>query len=747
MIPHFLLVVLMKTKVEYGTGFTLTYEGVRFTEQGIQYSNKPLSKIIEHEDKIPSKTFRFCEDFNNVGALIMRFHFGQSQRSASLTQVVRSNYKDYAIDKVGKGDDQTDFFDVPKGVSNVIKDNLRLHQLSSYPLGEAKILNRLTQAVYERNSMICGEQGLFGTIHTAVWQPVLSLPGLLTKNNFVYVPCLPDISPIEYKEISEALKEGDFLLDEDKTKITVKDRTIDLNSLSDIKIQPQLEKGLTFQDNELLVTSKKFETEPAPLGWIVHLPSKRSLAQVDTEDLMKLIRLAEGKFHQLTPKQQKILMSGRLEDNERVRVIQNRQLNVMLSIFATLEKDFDFDPTPLMSNVLKQIAKATRKSIEETNVLDDFLTGIIQTAMIQHLVVTQEKSKRTELPVAFKLGFNAIENNAKALAYAFNMKDGNGMPVLHLDEEECFYQDKELPDLGIKGVLLAPSLTDSRHAAALLSTAILVAEQMILEQLLTSLFQKESNEEYVHALQSLLKRCQGKESQEAYENLCLLASKCKKSEDGIPLLGLQYEHCAELITALRSYIGTENLINLASKLGTEEYSTPEKILESMTIPVQTQLMHSLEQLHITCSELQSLPGVSAAKVGSGGAVLGTSLIIAKLFPDLAKSLRINESQAVTLPIKTDREIDKHFIAPKLSACPYLKAKQREYNAPCKNRNTFFMENKVKTTPTPDLSIKSEVEQKVSSSKQKSSSWCKFFIGATITTLGVGGAILALGLSS
>lgn len=68
-------------------------------------------------------------------------------------------------------------------------------------------------------------------------------------------------------------------------------------------------------------------------------------------------------------------MSGRLEDNERVRVIQNRQLNVMLSIFATLEKDFDFDPTPLMSNVLKQIAKATRKSIEETNVLDDFLTG------------------------------------------------------------------------------------------------------------------------------------------------------------------------------------------------------------------------------------------------------------------------------------------------------------------------------------------------------------------------------------
>ncbi|KTD67587.1 hypothetical protein Lsan_0246 [Legionella santicrucis] len=468
----------MKTKVEYGTGFTLTYEGVQFTEEGIQYSDKPLSKIIEHEDGIPPKTFQFCEDFNNVGALIMRFHFGQSQRSASLTQVVRSNYKDYAIDKVGEGADQTDFFDVPKDVSKVIKDNLKLHQLSSYPLGEAKILNRLTQAVYERNSMICGEQGLFGTIHTAVWQPVLSLPGLLTKNSFVYVPCLLDISPTEYKEISEALQKGDFSLDEGNTKLIVKKRTIDLSSLSDIKIQPQLEEGLTFQNNGLLVTSKKSKAESAPLGWIVHFPSKKALTQVDTEDLMKLIRLAEGKFHQLTPFQQKILMSGRLEDNERVRVIQNRQLNVMLSIFATLEKEFDFDPTSLMSNVLKQIAKATRKSIEETNVLDDFLTGIIQTAMIQHLVVTQGKSKRTELPVASQLSFKTIENNAKALAYAFNMKDGNGVPVLHPNEKECFYQDKELPDLGIKGELLAPSLTDSRHCAALLSTAILVAEQI-----------------------------------------------------------------------------------------------------------------------------------------------------------------------------------------------------------------------------------------------------------------------------
>ena len=164
--------------------------------------------------------------------------------------------------------------------------------------------------------------------------------------------------------------------------------------------------------------------------------SKKILAQNDTEDLMRLIRLGEGKFHQLSPLQQQILMSGRLEDNERVRFTQNRQLNTMLSIFAILETEFGFDPSPLLSNVLKQIAKATKKSIEETGVLDDFLTGMVQTAMIQHLVVTKEKSTRTEFPRSFNLNFKAIENNAKALAYAFDMKDGKGTSVLQNEYEE-----------------------------------------------------------------------------------------------------------------------------------------------------------------------------------------------------------------------------------------------------------------------------------------------------------------------
>ena len=91
----------------------------------------------------------------------MRFHFGQSQRNGSLTQVVRTNYKDYAIEKVGQGNDQIDFFDASENTSETFRDSLKLQQLSSYPLGEAKILNRLTQAIYERNTIISGEQGLF----------------------------------------------------------------------------------------------------------------------------------------------------------------------------------------------------------------------------------------------------------------------------------------------------------------------------------------------------------------------------------------------------------------------------------------------------------------------------------------------------------------------------------------------------------------------------------------------------------
>ncbi|MGL5742132.1 MAG: Dot/Icm T4SS effector Ceg17 [Legionella sp.] len=573
----------------------------------MKYSTNPLSHIVENADDIPPKTFQFCDDFNNVGALIMRFHFGQSQRSGSLTQVVRSDYKNYAIEKVGDGVDQTDFFDVPVSSSEALRDSLKLHQLSSYPLGEAKILNRLTQAIQERNSMIAGEQWLFGTIHTAVWQPVISLAGHLTKSNFAYIPCPAYLNQTKYQDISLALNEGKFSIDETSKKIEVLDYTFYLTAVSNLKIQPLENDGATFQTNGLLVHLKNSASVPAPLGWMIHVPSKKMLAQADTEDLISLISLAEGKFHQLSPAQQKILMSGRLEDNERVRVTQNRQLNAMLSIFATLETEFDFDPRPLINNVLKKVARATQKSIEETSVLDDFLTGIIQTSMVQHLVVTKKQSARAELPLAFNLDFKTIKNNAKALAYAFNMKDGNGFSVLQNGEkEDAFYQDERLPDLEIKGELLTPSLTDSRHCAAILSTAMLVAEQMILEQLLASIVRNDGNEHYVHALTAILKMCHGgntEHAEKACEHLLTLAKKCHKS-DLIPLLGLQYEHCAELITALRSSIGTDHLIHLASALGTESHSTPEEILKTQPSHSIDAYMNGLNNLHLICAELQ-----------------------------------------------------------------------------------------------------------------------------------------------
>ena len=57
----------MKTKAEYKTGLTLAYEGVKFKEDGIKYSNDALSKIVVNGDNIPPKTLKFCKDFNNAG--------------------------------------------------------------------------------------------------------------------------------------------------------------------------------------------------------------------------------------------------------------------------------------------------------------------------------------------------------------------------------------------------------------------------------------------------------------------------------------------------------------------------------------------------------------------------------------------------------------------------------------------------------------------------------------------------------
>jgi hypothetical protein len=734
----------MKRDVKYETGFTLTYEGVKFTEVGIKYSDEPLTKIVINGDNIPPKTFQFCENFNNVGALIMRFHFGQSQRSGSLTQVVRSNYKDYAIDKVSQGNDQINFFEPSENASEVVRNNLKLQQLASYPLGEAKILNRLTQAIRERNAIISGEQGLFGTIHTAVWQPVISLPSHLQKSGFLYVPCPSDINPEEYQEISKNLEEDNFSFNEDGTKIIIKNYTIDPTPLSNIKIHPQEKEGLTFQKNGLLINQKNSQ-EKAPLGWIIHTPSKKALAQKDTEDLIRLIRLSEGKFHQLTPFQQQILMAGRLEDNDRVRFTQNRQLNAMLSIFATLEIEFGFDPNPLLNNVLKQIAKATNKSIEETSVLDDFLTGIVQTEMIQHLVVTRSNSERAEFPPAFNLNFKAIKNNAKALAYAFSMKDGEGTLVLQNgNEKDPFYVSSELPDLGINGKLLAPSLTDSRHCAALLSTAILVAEQMIIEQLIASQFLEESNEKYAIALKSFLEICLEDKSnaEKAYNHLIQLAQDKKH-------LGLQDEDSSELIQELRRYIGTDQLINLAALLGTEGYFSPEKILDNMPSHAKEASMKSLKNLHLICDGLQTLPGVTAATVGSDGAVRGTSLIISKLFPELAKSLGINEDQRISSSSEAKQEKEERVHPKQLAACPYLQAKRREYNAPINSKGTFFGKkaDQDATSVRPDEKSQSiadpvsDTEKLQHQSSSTKESWCLFF-GKTIITVGVGAACMA-----
>ena len=260
---------------------------------------------------------------------------------------------------------------------------------------------------------------------------------------------------------------------------------------------------------------------------------------------------------------------------------------------------------------------------------------------------------------------------------------------------------------------------------------------MILEQLVASLFQNEINKEYTTALKSFLEVYPGDKvkAEEAYNHLIQLAQNKEQ-------LGIQYEDSAELIKALRNYIGTDKLINLATLLGTEEYSTPEKILEGLPTHAQEAYIKSIKNLHLICAGLQTLPGITAATVGSGGAVIGTSLVISKLFPELAKSLNINENQTATLSLNVEQEKREVVSSFQLTACPYLKAKQRAYNAPTRSKSAFFAEKTADKTTTSTMPNETTNQEVKTISNTEQSSWSPFFKKAAVaTTIGIGTLLL------
>lgn len=660
----------MKTE-QPTSGFTLKYEGATFTRQGIVYpESTPLPEVLDAS----TPTAKFIKDFSNLGALVIRYHLGQGQRSGLISQVTRSDYQDNPVEKPAHGEDEDGLFEAMPQSPKHEHQSVALEEMNSWPLGKNKVLNERAQPLIHINRTNSGEQALWAHIHSGVWGVGINLRFELKKQGFTYIFCPADFTAEEYDRVSTLLRSGQFTINNDLILVGGHQLKTSQFNKDEMPIDLQDQEPLTFQENGLLITDTAVSDKPSALGWMVHLPTQKVLEQADCEDLIRIIRLSGGGFYELTEVQKRYLQSGRLKNNGLGLFTQNQAFNALFSIVLHLEKEFGFNPAVLLDNATKTVYSSVKRAFETTDLLDDFLTGALLTEMEQHLMVTRATSERTELPLRFTNPFYVTTNNTKAIAHAFNVKDGEGKPVLTAD---ALYHDERLLDVGVSGQLLMPSLTDSQHSAALLATSILVAEQMVLEQLVRAAC-KDSNHPYAQALKAILVQALGDEAQAeaAYQQFIGFALACPSNEHG-PILGLQYPHCETLIMVMREVLNTGYLIKLAESLNTPQYCTLDTVLKSLPKHAVDNYADYLAALHFICEQLQKLDGISAAPVESRGAVVGTALLLTTLFPHKAAELGVTLSQAPAVAQARSADSDEAPAAAPLMACPFMQTKLRK----------------------------------------------------------------------
>ena len=645
-------------------GVTLSYHGARFI-----YSSF-VNDSYNADDSNLTPLEAFTERFKNIGALLIRFHLGQGQRGGLLQQLTRSNYAENPIERPAKGgDDSAVFFkDDAQSTENI------LEFLSHQPLGRSKVLNERAQPLLHVNkSNVYGEQGLWDILHAPVWNVGRAMKYELKKQGFIYLACPPGMNNLDRAFLDKRLTTSGMPFNEVFDEQGLSATTGEISKLSycldDEKKYTQEENGLAIG-----VGNKDY----APLGWIVHAETGEILPQGITEEIIRVSAIAEGGFYEKRKTQQQILQSGYLKNTNGLGLfMQNQAFNAMYVIFDYLQQ-YNFDPRPLLDGSLLAMTKRVDELMKkDPSVIDDFLTGALQDEMVQPLRVSQAKSKRTVLPLRFTNSFDVTLNNLKGIAYAFDLKDSNGQPIFReYDDSPIISQAKELTDAKVNGVLVAPSFSTGGHVAAILSTAELVAEQMILEQLLPEAFV--TNDASDSALSQLIVKCLGEDKGKKLLDELLAEATNAPRTNNKPVCGVQFEYCHKLVQLLRKGLGLDKLQSILAQFAQPGVSTQE-VLESMNQEELLEFSAALKILHITGSMLQKSPLTSAQSEHSRGINAGLEPLIACLNPHLAHELEIASKsieRAVVSPI------DKGVLNDRLSTqiftqCPFLSGQMKK----------------------------------------------------------------------
>lgn len=661
-------------------GFTLSYQGRLF--------GAPAQNVGVDDRKALDK---LKQNFGEMGALAIRYTLGLGQRAALLQQIVRDDYDSNPIDKPAHGDNQSDLFALSASASVVCRETKMLEACSHYSLGRGKFHNERVQPIAHHNSEdLRGELYFWETMHAAVWRAGIDLSFQLAKQGFLYVVCPVDIAKSEYDELSVELANGSFSLrsDENNPFIVFKSgRALQLATLPSLSIHFDPEHNITQQDNGLLIDVNHVSSQ---MGWIVHTEKKSIIGSVYTEHLLRFMRIAKGGFHALSKQEQALLQTGMLKGTGQNLFTQNQTFNAMLWVFEALEKEFNFDASMLMPDrnlhlSFKRITEALSKSGNE--MVEDFLTGILITEMVQPLMHTQSMSTRSTLPLRFTNRFDVILNNVKAIAYAFEMKCHAGQPILKINRKTDAIEARgEFIDAYVNGRLRIPELINPKHTASIIASALLVAEHLLLEQFLRDAVRFGDEHPHACALAEILN------NDTVYKHLVAMANVAPVNEFG-PILGLQFSYCDEMVALLREALkfDIKNLAGIVDKLYTHGYQSIEINHHDLIV--------MLSKLYEVGTRLQQVEATSVRAMYSRGINAGLGLVIAKLTPDLYRRLNV-EAPFEMVDGPSELLIDDALTA---DACPFLRSAQRNEPAsqPIVSQSwaNYFSKPKLKTVLT------------------------------------------------
>ncbi|STX43980.1 Uncharacterised protein [Legionella donaldsonii] len=702
---HFLcIVIIMQSKTtiyEQIRQDKKSYPGITLSYQGAQYGQDSFDEkgYIDFNSEL-SPLEAFTERFKNIGALVIRFHLGQGQRAGLLQQVAKFDYSSNPVERPAHGNDEVDmFFDGSDAMSpKAVGQSLEF--TSHLSLGRSKLLNERAQPLVHVNRQTTyGEQGLWDIIHAPVWNVGRNMRYELTKQGFTYLACPSSVSPSERQAIDKELRESGKPVAEVFSEFS---STPEMSQISKLGFYMDDRQEYTQESNGLAISTSEHETF-APLGWIIHAETGEVLPQEITEDIIRVTAISEGGFYEKRPAQQKILQAGNLVNSSGLGLfIQNQAFNAMYVIFDYLQK-YNFDPRPLLSTSLAVAYNRMQKAIQDDpSCVDDFLVGALQDEMVQPLRVSQPRSTRTVLPIRFTNNFSVTYNNLKAIAYAFDMKDSTDQPIFRaFDDSVIIESHRDFIDAKVNGYLVSPSFNTGSHVATVLSTAMLVAEEMMVEQLLPEAFSQKGKSDLYDLLSSVLDQ---DSAQRIIEELAVVTENFPKDRDERVITGTQFDYCGPVLQILRKELGLDKLPALICHLAKPGVST-EEAMSDLTTQEAEQLTHGLKILYGIGLKLQEYPLTTAQSEGSKGINAGLQPLIAHLDPQLAKSLRIPMDTIVRAEVKpVDKEKVRTRISTQaISKCPFFARKpsrsEEEMRAQTTTTETPVQQEEIRREPT------------------------------------------------